>query len=129
MAKRSYTSMPSKKQKDPSQLKALAQEVKSKPSSSKSQLHTKYQEALPPTLSQRHAPSGRTANEAAPRRIAMPRSKLPSVHNPRIQTPWENVRPPREGQRDRTDELRAEMEWYFNLPDQFPAARKPNGYH
>lgn len=72
--------------------------------------------------------SSASAKDVAPTRFAMPRSKSPSFHHPRIQTPWENVRPPRDGTWYRQNEITTEMEWYFNLPDQFPV-RKPKGNH
>ncbi|KAF7529470.1 hypothetical protein G7054_g9825 [Neopestalotiopsis clavispora] len=71
---------------------------------------------------------GRTANDVVPKRFAMPRSKSPPLHNHHIQTPWENVRPPREGYPEWYETF-SEVQWYLSLPDQFPAVRKPKGHH
>ncbi|KAK6208449.1 hypothetical protein LQW54_006795 [Pestalotiopsis sp. IQ-011] len=139
MGKPKHPGAAAQKPKDPWQLTTLAEEAKKGPletqttlrsSSKTSRLSASSPAAtsLSSSSSRRQAPLSRTANDVAPKRFAMPRSKSPASHNHRIQTPWEGVRPPQEGYPHWYDEAVSEVQWYLSLPDQFRAVRKPKGH-
>lgn len=139
MSKPKYPGTAAQKPRDPWQLAALAEEAKTGPpetqtttrSSSKTSRLSAYSPAATSSSSSssfRRAQLSRTANDVAPKRFAMPRSKSPTSHNHRIQTPWEGVRPPREAYPHWYDEAVSEVQWYLSLPDQFRAVRKPKGH-